>query len=445
MGKRFHHEYLFQSRSLSLYFLFSSLAGGLLLSGLFSRFGIEETLLRFPFSATFFVMTFFNSYSTQNVGAALSLSRPLTNFFLLQYFLLLGASFELEHTGPLFMSTLPLVATLFTIQAHWFMSQQEKFNRGASLLFLAMTSYGLFIFSYRGETDHSLTLTTLVGFFLWQVGTIYLANREWLRLSRDMLFKKLKSYRKKNLEGNKTDIPSHPINRERYFFHDVINHTHGINLMLRARVMKNRGLTYEETISLVTEVSALQSLVQDHYGLGHKNIVDNWEWKKFSFLKNSTYNLVENFLPPHQVECFFNFKGSLEEGGEFDPEISFVAFQRIMTNLIKNSAEAKATRVEITFEGLENGVKINVKNDVYRKRPVGYELGMSLARMIQGHREERYEGVGLEAVESLCQEWGGSFQFFIHEGTWVSEVVLPYKKSHLEGGLNSIESLKKSA
>lgn len=423
MGKRFKHELLFQSRSLTLYFLFSSLAGLFLVSGLIYSHGMAQTLYQYPLCLTFFVLTFYVSLYTSELKAALSLLRPLTNFFLVQFFLLLGCSFELKHAGPLFMSTLPLVAALFTIQSHWFMSQQEKFQRGASLIGIVSFAYLFFFFNYGREEKYLVTVSTLTGFIMWQVGTIYLANREWIRLSRDLLFKRLKTV-------NKTDIPSHPINRERYFFHDVINHTHGINLMLRTRVMKNRGLTYEETLSLVTEVGALQSLVQDHYGLTHKNLKDSWQFKHFAFLKNMAINVVENFLPPSEVNTFYLYKGTVEEESRFDPEISFIAFHRIFTNLIKNCAEANAKRVEILFEGTSEYLLLTVKNDVYRKRSNGYELGSSLAKMIQSDsvKNHNLSGVGLEAIESLCQEWGGEFRFFIEEGTWVSEVKFPFKE-----------------
>ncbi|MCR9204612.1 MAG: hypothetical protein NXH75_08555 [Halobacteriovoraceae bacterium] len=443
MGKRFKHELLFQSRSLTLYFLFSSLAGFLMVAGLSYTHGLNGVLSQYPLCLTFFVSTIYVAIYTSELRAALSLLKPLTNFFLVQFFLLLGCSFELKHAGPLFMSTLPLVAALFTIQSHWFNSQQEKFQRGASLLGIVSFAYLFFFLNYGREEKNLITVSTLAGFIMWQVGTIYLANREWLRLSRDLLFKRLKTF-------NKTDIPSHPINRERYFFHDVINHTHGINLMLRTRVMKNRGLTYEETLSLVTEVGALQSLVQDHYGLTHKNLKDSWQYKPFGFIKNMAINVVENFLPESEVDSFYLFKGTLKEDSPHDPEISFVAFHRIFTNLIKNCSEANAKRVEILFEGKADCLLLTVKNDVYRNRSSGYELGHSLAKMIQRDNSgpQLLSGVGLEAIESLCQEWGGEFRFFIQEGTWVSEVTFPFKEAlDLENSEipNSTKSDKKAA
>lgn len=367
-------------------------------------------------------VTVYTALNTYELKAALSLLRPLTNFFLLQFFLLLGASFELKHPGPLFMSTLPLVAALFTIQSHWFMSQNQKFNKGATLLGVVSFAYLFFFLNYGREEKYLDTVSMLAGFILWQVGTIYLANREWLRLSRNLLFSRLRSV-------HQTDIPSHPINRERYFFHDVINHTHGINLMLRTRVMKREGLSYEDTLSLVTEVSALQSMVHDHYGLTHKNLKEAWEFKHFSFIKNMCFGLVENFLPSEKVDSFFIFKGMVAEGVPYDPEISFVSFHRIFTNLIKNSSEANARRVEISFEGKRDHLLLTVKNDVYKNRTSGYELGNSLAQIIsEDSTREDLKGVGLEAIESICQDLGGEFRFYIDHGTWTSEVKIPYRE-----------------
>lgn len=421
MGKRFKHELLFQSRCLNLYLLFGFFTSLFLVGSLVYRVGTGPTLLHYPLCVTFLVTNYFILTFGSDSTAILSLLHPLIKGFLFQFVLLLSCSFELAHPGPLFMSTLPLVAALFTIQSDWFLSREEKFQKGASILGIVSFAYLLVFLNLREGNGEMITISTLLGLILWQVGTIYLANMEWFKLSREFLFKKLK----------KIDIPSHPINRERYFFHDVINHTHGVNLMLRARIMKNRGLTYEETLSLVTEIGALQSLVQDHYGLGHKNLKDAWKMKSFSVIKNMMIHVVENFLPENKTEVYYHFKGTFAEDSKEDPKISFVPVYRIFTNLIKNCSEANAKKVEIIFDGKDEYFNLLVKNDVYQKRSRNYDLGQNLAKLIQMNQKEviEFSGVGLEAIESLCQENGGSFSFKIEEGTWISEILFPMKDS----------------
>jgi len=378
----------------------------------------------------------------------LNLSYFLTSFFLFQYFLNLGMALELKSQLVLFMATLPIVAALFAVQSDCFSTGQQKVKKAFGIIGVMALSLFLTMSHPELRSDMPISMAILVSFCLWQMGTIYLANMEWLRLSRKTLFRIIKNKNLKNQSENGDAFDVHPLNRERYFFHDIINHTHGMGLMLRYRLLKEKGLTYEETISLSAELQALQTLVQDHFGLNHRNTSNDWEWKSFSFLKNMTVNLVHSFLPESQVDSFFTYKGTLAEGESFNPCVAFAPYHRILTNLVKNCAEAGSKRVEFIFDGRVDDFTLTLKNDVYKEKPVGYDLGKSLEYLISGTTKDNFigHGVGLESIETLCKEQGGSFHFYIENGHWVSQITLPFNKdvSNLDES-NYLEIHKKMA
>lgn len=354
---------------------------------------------------------------------------------------------ELKSQLVLFLATLPIVAALFAVQSDWFLSSQQKVKKVFGIL--GLMSFGLFITMFHPSlrSDMPVSMAILMSFCLWQLGTIYLANMEWLRISKKAIVHLMKSKKAQGKTKKSEAFDVHPLDRERYFFHDLINHTHGMGLMIHYRLTKKRGLTYEETIGLSAELHALQTLVQDHFGLQHKNSTNDWEWQSFSFLKNMTVNLVHSFLPESEVDSFFIFKGTLSEQESFDPSVAFAPYHRILTNLVKNCAEAGSRRVEFVFVGFEEEFTLTLRNDVYRERPSGYELGKSLESLISGSKNEfKSHGVGLESIEALCTEQGGQFHFFIEDGHWVSKVTLPFYKGQVtDNDPNYLESHRKLA
>lgn len=430
MVKRFLNEWNFQKRSLGLYLSFSVLASVLILATTISSVSVELwsfSVLEEPLVASFFVINFYVFSSLYPYVGLIGPDLNLLGFFLFQFSCLQLIGLEQGRVEYFYLATMPIVAVLFGIQSDWHSSPRFKLRMATVALGLAGFSFLSFLLHPTFSKDWPLSVTLLAAFCLWQFGTIYLANVEWMRMSRKTLVNFMR-----NKQGEKGDFFLHPAERERYFFHDMVNHTHGMSLLLRYRLMKNRGLTYEEALGFSNELEALQALVKEHFGYGHKNLIENdsHEWRNFSELKNMTYNLVQSYFPESNMDVFYLFKGSLEEGLDHDPKLPFVAFHRIVTNMIKNCSEAGSQKVEIIFEGDATELKLTVKNDVYKNHAYGYDLGKTLEKMISnGEESHKKNGVGLESIESLCKSYEGHFNFFIEEGHWVAIVTLPFKES----------------
>jgi len=447
MGRRFHYEQDFQNRSLELYFLGSSVVGLLIFCALGFIYPLSYLVAKFPLTICFATLSITTYINCRPNLSTLNLFNSLPLFFMAQFFLLMGMSVELNEPGPLFMSVLPILAALFSIQSHWFLSATEKWKKSFSLLAISLVTSPLAFIYNKDQSSFSFFL--FATYFSWQVGVVYLANLVWLRQSRKFLNSLL---RKGKQEENTHSHLEDDLNKERYFFHDVINHTHGMNLMLRARMMKNIGLTPEETRAFSGELFALQSVIKEHFGLAHKNMERMDSHIAFRDFKKNIINVVESFFPDNETEFHFNFNGTVAPESEAAPFVPFVPLHRILTNLIKNCAEANAKKIEITFSGDELGLTITVVNDLAKLERRDYELGNSLAQIIQNGDSEQGKqdlgGLGLEAVASLCTEWGGHFDFSLSPSYWTSIVRIPFReeiltKSPCKG--NSLESQKKVA
>lgn len=447
MGRRFHYELDFQNRSLELYFLGSSIVGLLIFCALTFMHPLTYLVARFPLTLSFATVCITTYINSRPFLSSLNLFHSLPLFFMVQYFLLMGMSVELNEPGPLFMSVLPILAGLFSIQSHWFLSASEKWQKSISLLTIVIVTSPLAFIYNKDQSSFSFFL--FATYFSWQVGVVYLANLVWLRQSRKF-FKSLlrKGKREESVLGHLGD----DLNKERYFFHDVINHTHGMNLLLRARMMKNIGLSPEETRAFSGELFALQSVIKEHFGLAHKNMERLDSHIPFREFKKNIINVVESFFPDNETEFHFNFTGTVSGESKAEPFVPFVPLHRILTNLIKNCAEANANKIEITFCGDELGLTITVVNDLAKLERRGYELGNSLAQIIQnGDRDQDGQdlgGLGLEAVASLCTDWGGHFDFSLSHDYWTSIVRIPFKEEIPRkscDGDKSLESQKKVA
>jgi hypothetical protein len=429
--KRFLSEWNFQKRSLGLYLTFSVVAAAIILSTtidytLGANTSWSYVALGYPFVLSFFAL---NSYVFCVLRPYVGLIAPdlhLLGFFLCQFIGLQLIGISQGRVEYFYLATMPIVAILFGIQSDWSSSPRFKLRMATVVLALASFSFLSFLMHPKFSGEWPLSVTLLGAFCLWQFGTIYLANVEWMRMSRETL----KSFLETKKESDR-DFYLHPAERERYFFHDVINHTHGMGLLLRYRLMKNRGLTHEEAMAFSNELEALQTLVKEHFGYGHKNLAgcsEQQSWRPFGELKNLTYNLIQSYFPEGQTEAYFIFKGSLAEDSGHDPLLPFVPFHRIITNMIKNCSEAKSSKVEVIFAGNHKELTLTVKNDVYKNRTYGYDLGRTLEKIISSEEEKgKQNGVGLESIESLCQALGGAFNFFIENGHWVAQVTIPFK------------------
>lgn len=191
--------------------------------------------------------------------------------------------------------------------------------------------------------------------------------------------------------------------KDRLFFHDVINQTHGINLFLSSKA----SLDSSEIELLKNEVRTLQALIQSHFGLTHKNLNDNENQKGAQEkIRASLDKLIELYFPQAKESMVVNFKG--EEGAEVD----FIVLYRILNNLVKNMAEAKVSESHFCLNFTEQGLSVETKNPILDKNAF----------------KDR-KGQGLDSIALLANENGGFFQYEIHQDQWLNHIFLPYKNS----------------
>lgn len=209
--------------------------------------------------------------------------------------------------------------------------------------------------------------------------------------------------------------------KERLFFHDVINHTHGLLLYLGQKEIDKEDVPAADLKMLVGEIKTLQSLIRDHYNFRHKNLAVTLDWVPFSVAKLSFAQLSATYMGDMNVSSSFKMEGPSVESAQ----IYYPCFYRIMNNLVKNIAEARVESVEFEFFLKDTGLFIKTKN--YMKKTDEGNLPEYLSQVILAENVTPIQGLGLESIHHLAEENGGSFSFEIFENTWVNRLFLPTK------------------
>lgn len=230
--------------------------------------------------------------------------------------------------------------------------------------------------------------------------------------------------------------------RERLFFHDIINLTHGLILFFNQRQSSNKGIDKEEIPMLEKEIRTLQSLIKDHYHYKHKNLSSTYDWVSFSVAEMALNGLIQTYLPDQKTKTFIKREGLISYERSLSERenavIYFPVFYRIMNNLIKNMAEAGTNEVHFYFNYFENGLLIETKNRITSKIDQK-KMAEELSRLIL---EENFEeqkspensgiGLGLESVHHLSSELGGRFDFEIVDDFWINKITLPVPPKDLK-------------
>ena len=191
--------------------------------------------------------------------------------------------------------------------------------------------------------------------------------------------------------------------RERLFFHDIINQTHGLILFLSQRKSANKTISVLEIELLEKEIRTLQRLIKDHYQFGHKNLSQKDDWVPFKTAISSFESLIHNYFSKKDVKIFITNELINDEAGV----VHFSTFYRIMNNLIKNMAEARGIEIKIHFRIAQNGLEINTENKIVDQST------------------QSSSGLGLESIRHLANECGGKFIYETSNGLWLNHVFLP--------------------
>lgn len=398
------------------FFISIALWFGLHLDGVDQGIEIFSTLL---------VVTHY-SFFVSAVGQLekVSWSWELPTLFVFQIACFMGLSFSLNLTSPLFISVIPCLAGM-----NYFLYQDGKTPERGERKSWALMALGVSLFLIFQTFGSNNALSVNEGMFLaifcvWSLSTVYFGNEFFLK-ERKHLFKRIKT--------GHIEYQESIVNKERYFFHDLINQTHGINLFLSSKITDNTGISNIDTKRIHSEVKLMQSLIKDHYGYGHKNLQDSYEFVNFDFAKMGLYNLVENFLNNDDIVCHFIFRGDIANDVSFENRkraiVHYPTFYRVMNNLIKNISEEKSKLIEFSFTYDEEGLHVSIKNKIYSLNDKRDDVEKDLSEIILQSNvldfKERHSGVGLESISSLIQKLDGEFRFSIEGEYWVSEIFFP--------------------
>lgn len=215
--------------------------------------------------------------------------------------------------------------------------------------------------------------------------------------------------------------------RERLFFHDLINQTHGLLLFLNLRQSQKRDIVSSEIEMLVGEVRTLQSLVKDHFHFKHKNLSSTHDWIPFSAAETSLTGLIHTYFPSNSVKTYIHLKGALSYDKSVEERenalIYFPVFYRIMNNLIKNMAEANSSEVHFYFDYGSNGLTIETRNKLNVQRNSA-KISDKISRVVTGNKPTE-TGLGLESIYHLASECGGVFEFETANDMWINRISLP--------------------
>lgn len=196
--------------------------------------------------------------------------------------------------------------------------------------------------------------------------------------------------------------------RERLFFHDMINLTHGLILFLNQRQSSHKTISALEIQGLEREVRTLQSLIKDHFQYKHKNLSLGDDWVPFKIAEIAVKSLIQTYLPEESVKTFVH-RDFLDDESSV---VYFPVFYRIMNNLIKNMAEAHAHEAHISFNYTNEGLIIHTRNP---RGPRGDSNKVT----------DGFSQLGIESVRHLALECGGTFDFEISNNHWINRVLLP--------------------
>ncbi len=433
MTKRFLQALHFQQSFITSYFFFAFLASFVVAIPKLSSIGMSSFLIEYPLTCWLVAFNFL-SFSTVSYSINyLPFSKYYPVILYGQTLLYFGVAYEYQDQGAAYLGVLPAITGIISLSKLWSIGEKEGEHRYQTYLYLLAITYGWFqvsnhsfITPQTGISSHFLPIFfgQILAMTLFPSFVSNFANPEYKSMSFPMFFRKLLKENENYRDVEKQD------KKDRFFFHDMINHLYGLSLKLTYRMSKNKGIEPHEIGDMLGEVMALQTILGDHFGYAHKNFLNPIDSITFYDLRPFIYAQINSFIGNQSnVEIVYSGLFDHTKPSPFSkPQIPFSAFYRIFTNLLKNAREANCQNLEVVFEGDYQQLKVTMRNDFKHVSGNDYEIGEGLTRAIKADREMRvdYQGLGLAAIESLCHEHGGDFSFEIKDGLWVSYFHLNY-------------------
>lgn len=340
-----------------------------------------------------------------------------------QFSALIGTGLSYENVGPLYASITPIFAAFYFF--HFIDRGEVKKNQSMQEEIIFWGLVACSIVGMSSNYDISFIKVEdwvfMLGSLFWSVGLVYiggkLVQRERRLLLRGIL-------RKQNMSFKGED-------EDRFFFHDLINLTHGIGLFLEHKVKQKCNLKTAELLELKEEVKTVELLAKDHFGMTHKNLTEISDYVSLEKIKESIDRMLDNYLPKSEAQCHFIMGETLKKLQNKD-YFHYPSLNRIFLNLIKNISEIESTEVEFHFIAFESHLDIIIKNRIFKLEGDRKNLLTNLNDIIyksefNGQYEQSRVGLGLESISGICEKIGAEFTFSIEDGLWVTNLSIPYQ------------------
>lgn len=237
------------------------------------------------------------------------------------------------------------------------------------------------------------------------------------------------------------------LKEQKFFYHDLINKTYGMNLFLSEKLRQgpSQGINYQDLIMLQKEVQSMQTMIKDHAEINHRSIAPVREWVSFLEFRPKITHLARTYFSHKQVilqENYPKIDGEIQNFMVHAP-----SFERALGNLFKNAYEANSSRIEIVINISERDLIFVMKNDLQQIPESSFQLADRLSRNIERVDLISEEGpLGLESIHFLIERMNGKFSFGKEGEYWVSRLTIPNTKvENLERGRIPKESVKKVA
>jgi hypothetical protein len=230
------------------------------------------------------------------------------------------------------------------------------------------------------------------------------------------------SFKKKDAQNDKSETSDQAEIKERLFFHDLINQTHGLILFLENKELRGSIIREDELQLVKKEIKTLQSLIQDHFNFKHKNLNQTYDWMPFSYALQAIEGLVQTYLSNINVEV----NCERDEKSEAQDLIYYPVFYRILNNMIKNIGESGCTKVTINIVINHSGLTIETFNQMHKS--LDQNSPEYLTRVILDDKINPIKSMGLDSIHHLAEENGGHFSFEISASTWINRLFLPTQK-----------------
>lgn len=221
--------------------------------------------------------------------------------------------------------------------------------------------------------------------------------------------------------------------KNRMFFHDIINHTHGILLFLEQKKDYSKQIDEKEIALLLHEVKLMQTLISEHFKYGHKNLNSSDEFVPFSTLEQSIQLLFKIYFPENiNLKIEYRGKIAIFENAETKSKalVHYASTYRILNNLIKNMAEAGSSEILLMFEYNESNFLIETRNKFKssaEKNNMAEYLGQLIAKDYK-----KGKGVGLDSISDVVNDLEGDYQFDIKNGEWINRISIPHNQNQLK-------------